>query len=108
LLSPTSSSFLNMKLIVAALAAATATAFVPAGRVSSPSTALNALAEGETPIVIGLAADSGCGKSTFMRRVTSTFGGDKCGPLGGGFGAPGGWETNTLVSDMATVICLDD
>merc|ERR1712029_1075960 len=31
-----------------------------------------------------------------------------CGPLGGGFGSPGGWETNTLVSDMATVICLDD
>lgn len=30
------------------------------------------------------------------------------GPLGGGFGAPGGWETNTLVSDLTTVICLDD
>jgi phosphoribulokinase len=66
-----------------------------------------ALKDGETPIVIGLAADSGCGKSTFMRRVTSTFGGETCGPLGGGFGN-GGWETNTLVSDMATVICLDD
>merc|ERR1711966_132801 len=66
-----------------------------------------ALKDGETPIVIGLAADSGCGKSTFMRRVTSTFGGDQCGPLGGGFGN-GTWETNTLVSDMATVICLDD
>jgi len=67
-----------------------------------------ALAEGQTPIVIGLAADSGCGKSTFMRRVTSTFGGDVVGPLGGGFGAEGGWETNTLVSDLTTVICLDD
>ena len=26
-------------------------------------------------VVIGLAADSGCGKSTFMRRMTSIFGG---------------------------------
>jgi phosphoribulokinase len=43
-----------------------------------------------------------------MRRLTSIFGGDKVGPLGGGFGAPGGWETNTLVSDLTTVICLDD
>merc|ERR1711988_1956172 len=30
------------------------------------------------------------------------------GPLGGGFGTEGGWETNTLVSDTTTVICLDD
>merc|ERR1712085_8654 len=75
--------------------------------VSSPSS-LQALKDGETPIVIGLAADSGCGKSTFMRRLTNTFGGDQVGPLGGGFGAEGGWETNTLVSDLTTVICLDD
>ena len=34
-----------------------------------------ALKPGEKPIVIGLAADSGCGKSTFMRRVTALFGG---------------------------------
>jgi len=67
-----------------------------------------ALAEGQTPIVIGVAADSGCGKSTFMRRLTSIFGGDVVGPLGGGFGTDGGWETNTLVSDLTTVICLDD
>jgi len=66
-----------------------------------------ALAKGVTPIVIGVAADSGCGKSTFMRRLTSTFGGDVVGPLGGGFDN-GGWETNTLVSDLTTVICLDD
>jgi phosphoribulokinase len=66
-----------------------------------------ALKEGETPIIIGVAADSGCGKSTFMRRLTSIFGGDVVGPLGGGFGN-GGWETNTLVSDLTTVICLDD
>lgn len=60
------------------------------------------------PIVIGVAADSGCGKSTFMRRLTSIFGGQTVGPLGGGFGTEGGWETNTLVSDLTTVICLDD
>jgi len=75
--------------------------------VKSDSALQMALKEGEVPIVIGLAADSGCGKSTFMRRVTSTFGGDVVGPLGGGFGK-GGWETNTLVSDLTTVICLDD
>jgi phosphoribulokinase len=34
------------------------------------------------------------------------FGGKTVGPLGGGF--PQSWETNTLVSDVATVICLDD
>merc|ERR1712224_1068274 len=47
------------------------------------------------------------GKSTFMRRLTNVFGGEQVGPLGGGFGN-GGWETNTLVSDQTTVICLDD
>jgi phosphoribulokinase len=66
-----------------------------------------ALTKGQTPIIIGVAADSGCGKSTFMRRLTSIFGGDVVGPLGGGHDA-GGWETNTLVSDLTTVICLDD
>lgn len=66
------------------------------------------LGEDEKVVVIGVAADSGCGKSTFMRRLTNVFGGDKCGPLGGGFGTEGGWETNTLVSDTTTVICLDD
>lgn len=87
--------------------AATSTAFAPSSTLRGSSALNMALKDGQTPIVIGLAADSGCGKSTFMRRVTSTFGGDNCGPLGGGFGN-GGWETNTLVSDMATVICLDD
>merc|ERR1719478_519572 len=53
------------------------------------------------PVVIGVAADSGCGKSTFMRRLTSIFGGEsKLLDIGR--------ETNTLVSDMTTVICLDD
>ena len=66
-----------------------------------------ALKDGEKVIVIGVAADSGCGKSTFMRRLTKVFGGENVGPLGGGFDA-GSWETNTLVSDKTTVICLDD
>jgi len=42
-----------------------------------------------------------------MRRLTNIFGGESVGPLGGGFDG-GGWETNTLVSDQTTVICLDD
>jgi phosphoribulokinase len=67
------------------------------------------LGDASNPIVlIGVAADSGCGKSTFMRRLVQNFGGGSVGPLGGGFGAPGGWETNTLKSDDVTVICLDD
>eukprot|EP00249_Psilotum_nudum_P009875 c22206_g1_i1 orf=263-1567(-) len=53
-------------------------------------------------IVIGLAADSGCGKSTFMRRLTSVFGGVAAPPKGGN---P---DSNTLISDTTTVICLDD
>lgn len=75
---------------------------------TSSSSLSMALKSGEKPIVIGVAADSGCGKSTFMRRLTNTFGGEQVGPLGGGFGTEGGWETNTLVSDLTTVICLDD
>merc|ERR1719238_1691257 len=67
-----------------------------------------ALGDKDEPIVlIGVAADSGCGKSTFMRRLVQNFGGSNVGPLGGGFDG-GGWETNTLVSDDVTVICLDD
>jgi len=105
---------MNLSMTIGALAVVTASAFTSSFKptslrgASSSSSLQMALKDGETPIVIGLAADSGCGKSTFMRRVTSTFGGDQCGPLGGGFGTDGGWETNTLVSDMATVICLDD
>ena len=56
----------------------------------------------QTPIIIGLAADSGCGKSTFMRRLTSVFGGAASPPKGGN---P---DSNTLISDTTTVICLDD
>merc|ERR1712216_481954 len=56
----------------------------------------------EGPVVIGLAADSGCGKSTFMRRMTSLFGGKASPPEGGN---P---DSNTLISDTTTVLCLDD
>lgn len=52
--------------------------------------------------MIGLAADSGCGKSTFMRRLTSVFGGAAEPPKGGN---P---DSNTLISETTTVICLDD
>jgi len=101
--------------ILGALAAVSTSAFSPSSfapqfrtNVASTSALDMALAPGQVPVIIGVAADSGCGKSTFMRRLTSIFGGQKVGPLGGGFGAPGGWETNTLVSDLTTVICLDD
>lgn len=101
--------FLALATTLGSVAAFAPTAFMPrnvAGP-SSSSTLQMALKEGQTPIIIGVAADSGCGKSTFMRRLTSIFGGDVVGPLGGGFEA-GSWETNTLVSDLTTVICLDD
>lgn len=95
---------------LSSVAAFAPSAFTPKNMMApASSSSLNmALAEGVKPIVIGVAADSGCGKSTFMRRLTSIFGGDVVGPLGGGFGTPDGWETNTLVSDLTTVICLDD
>jgi len=59
-------------------------------------------AQADPVVVIGLAADSGCGKSTFMRRVTTLFGGSPKPPAGGN---P---DSNTLLSEMTTVICLDD
>lgn len=74
------------------------TSFVGQSRVA-PRT--HAVEMASNPVVVGVAADSGCGKSTFMRRVTSIFGGE-CKLL------DIGRETNTLVSDMTTVICLDD
>ena len=55
-------------------------------------------AERDGPVLIGLAADSGCGKSTFMRRMTSLFGGKATPPEGGN---P---DSNTLISDSTT--CL--
>merc|ERR1711897_70485 len=44
---------------------------------------------------IGVAADSGCGKSTFLRRILGALGTDV---------TPG----HTAVGDMMTVVCLDD
>lgn len=49
-----------------------------------------------------LLSSTGCGKSTFMRRMTGIFGGSPKPPAGGN---P---DSNTLISDMTTVICLDD
>merc|ERR1719327_2390459 len=83
-----------------------ATAFSPASvlsqsRVQNPVQVRMAVASDVKPVVVGIAADSGCGKSTFMRRLTAIFGGEsKLLDIGR--------ETNTLVSDMTTVICLDD
>merc|ERR1711990_1282690 len=69
-------------------------------RAARASLRVNAKADG--PVIIGLAADSGCGKSTFMRRMTSLFGGKASPPEGGN---P---DSNTLISDTTTVLCLDD
>jgi len=87
----------------------TNSAFVARGNFAVRSTkasasrgALVCKAEDVKPVMIGLAADSGCGKSTFMRRVTSVFGGDPKPPAGGN---P---DSNTLLSDLTTVVCLDD
>jgi len=99
-----------MAMMATSVAAFSSTAFVPKTRLSNVESSSNlnmALEAGQVPIVIGVSADSGCGKSTFMRRLTSIFGGQTVGPLGGGHDN-GGWETNTLVSDLTTVICLDD
>lgn len=72
-------------------------------RISTSNNIITCSAGGdEKTVVIGLAADSGCGKSTFMRRLTSVFGGAAEPPKGGN---P---DSNTLISDMTTVICLDD
>jgi len=48
-----------------------------------------------SPVMIGVAADSGCGKSTFLRRILGALGTDV---------KPG----HTAIGDMMTVICLDD
>jgi phosphoribulokinase len=47
------------------------------------------------PVVIGVAADSGCGKSTFLRRVLNIFGTQI-------------EDAHTAQGDFITVICLDD
>jgi len=48
-----------------------------------------------SPVIIGVAADSGCGKSTFLRRILGALGTEV---------TPG----HTAIGDMMTVICLDD
>merc|ERR1719373_798412 len=47
------------------------------------------------PVMIGVAADSGCGKSTFLRRILGALGTEVS-------------SGHTAVGDMMTVICLDD
>eukprot|EP00929_Paragymnodinium_shiwhaense_P092481 TRINITY_DN523_c0_g2_i4.p1 TRINITY_DN523_c0_g2~~TRINITY_DN523_c0_g2_i4.p1 ORF type:complete len:439 (-),score=142.23 TRINITY_DN523_c0_g2_i4:222-1484(-) len=47
------------------------------------------------PVLVGVAADSGCGKSTFLRRIIGALGTEV---------TPG----HTAIGDMMTVICLDD
>jgi len=49
----------------------------------------------QAPVIIGVAADSGCGKSTFLRRILGALGTEV---------TPG----HTAVGEMMTVICLDD
>jgi len=48
-----------------------------------------------SPVVVGVAADSGCGKSTFLRRIIGALGTHV---------EPG----HTATGEMMTVICLDD
>lgn len=72
------------------------------GKANTTPWLITCLAGDQQTVVIGLAADSGCGKSTFMRRLTSVFGGAAKPPRGGN---P---DSNTLISDTTTVICLDD
>jgi len=47
------------------------------------------------PVIIGVAADSGCGKSTFLRRILGALGTEV---------TPG----HTAIGEMMTVVCLDD
>merc|ERR1719359_2815904 len=83
------------------LSAVVACSSFTAGPAVAPAVAQRAAPASMSSVIIGVAADSGCGKSTFMRRMTSIFGGEsKLLDIGR--------ETNTLVSDMTTVICLDD
>ena len=46
----------------------------------------------DTPVIVGVAADSGCGKSTFLRRILGALGTEV---------KPG----HTAIGDMMTVIC---
>ncbi|CAN6229395.1 unnamed protein product [Urochloa humidicola] len=60
-------------------------------------------------VVIGLAADSGCGKSTFVQRLTTVLGGGaRAAPPPNGGNFPGSNSNTLVVGDAATVVCLDD
>jgi phosphoribulokinase len=48
-----------------------------------------------TPVIIGVAADSGCGKSTFLRRILGALGTEV-------------QSGHTAIGDTMTVVCLDD
>merc|ERR1719393_1015324 len=49
-----------------------------------------------TPFIVGVAADSGCGKSTFLRRIM------------GALGTKADLSQHTAVGESMTVVCLDD
>merc|ERR1719393_66220 len=49
-----------------------------------------------TPVLVGVAADSGCGKSTFLKRIM------------GALGTQADLSKHTAVGDSMTVVCLDD
>lgn len=96
-----------MAAVMNALSSTTSTfvsraSFTSTPKAVAPKHAFVVKAEEVKPVMIGLAADSGCGKSTFMRRMTSVFGGEPTPPEGGN---P---DSNTLLSDLTTVVCLDD
>ncbi|KAG2574403.1 hypothetical protein PVAP13_7KG319200 [Panicum virgatum] len=74
------------------------------GRRDFPTRVSCSAAAHNKTVVIGVAADSGCGKSTFVRRLTSVLGGVAEPPRGGNPNP----DSNTLVGDTATVLCLDD
>lgn len=84
----------QITLVCAAAASASAYSAAPRSNVRSSRVAPRAVSieMGTKAFVVGVAADSGCGKSTFMRRLTGIFGG-KSALL------DIGRETNTLVSD---------
>ena len=95
---------LCLQAIMLSMLAGNAVAFAPQSMLSQSRVSqsrVSAMEMKQNPVIIGVAADSGCGKSTFMRRLTSIFGGEsKMLDIGR--------ETNTLISEMTTVICLDD
>lgn len=89
---------LQITLVCAVAATASAYSAAPRSNVRSSRVAPRAVnvEMGTKAFVVGVAADSGCGKSTFMRRLTGIFGG-KSALL------DIGRETNTLVSDKVSV-----